>query len=398
MASPVTCGLILLGNTGVGKSFLANRLLNDDSAFESRFSARSVTHHTEWKEIQVSSGGRIYSVANIPGLIEANQNLVDANRQEIMKAVEEHPLSIVIFVFGHRNGRISDEDLAAFKCINDAYEFPSGSLLIIVNGIPSDQPTDYEEHTAHLLHELIQVDMDHIYFIEKTTSDEKKQFIHEFLHEAVGKCQPSYQEKKRDIHLITDEISQLKAQSKQRQEHLLIQQEEYFRRQQQMKLMLQIDEDVSGEQKQKSAVETKNSKLDLEEQKRQFDQWMNVKRKELDQSNAELKQLLDDPERDTRMKLAEQARENSQRNMEMIARVTVPSIDVSAYQNEEVKTLGRMKKIWRSTRNAVDRVFSLVDSVSSSSSNENEQYDHPNPRAPVPHYQRGSYSDTNKNR
>ena len=100
MASSTPCAIILLGNSGVGKSFLANRLLNDDQAFESRFSARSVTRQTEWKNYVTSDGSTEYLVANIPGLIESNQKFIDENRTEIMKAFEQHPWAIVLFIYG----------------------------------------------------------------------------------------------------------------------------------------------------------------------------------------------------------------------------------------------------------------------------------------------------------
>jgi DNA replication protein DnaC len=68
-------GLIILGNSGVGKSFLANILLDKD-IFKHEFSARSVTHRTEFQEITI--GDHRYAIFNVPGLIEADQveNLV----------------------------------------------------------------------------------------------------------------------------------------------------------------------------------------------------------------------------------------------------------------------------------------------------------------------------------
>jgi DNA replication protein DnaC len=63
-------GLIILGNSGVGKSFLANILL-DREAFKHEFSARSVTHRTEYEEITFDN--HRYAIFNIPGLIEADQ-------------------------------------------------------------------------------------------------------------------------------------------------------------------------------------------------------------------------------------------------------------------------------------------------------------------------------------
>lgn len=66
-------GLIILGNSGVGKSFLANILLKEE-AFRHEFSARSVTHRTEFREITVN--GIRFAIFNIPGLIEADQVII----------------------------------------------------------------------------------------------------------------------------------------------------------------------------------------------------------------------------------------------------------------------------------------------------------------------------------
>jgi GTPase Era involved in 16S rRNA processing len=223
MASATPCAIILLGNSGVGKSFLANRLLNDDRAFESRFSARSVTRQTEWKNYVTSDGSTEYLVANIPGLIESNQKFIDENRTEIMKAFEQHPWAIVLFIFGHKNGRIPDEDIVAFTRINNAYQFPPQSLLIIVNGIPSDQFEMYEEKTKQLLHEITGVDDSHIYLIKTVTTDEAKMNIHRQLHQAIAKCKPVIHTRKHNIELLVEEISRLKMESRQLQDQLLTQ-------------------------------------------------------------------------------------------------------------------------------------------------------------------------------
>ena len=47
-------GLILLGNTGVGKSFLGNVILGRD-VFEHECAASSVTHETEFQDYTVGN-------------------------------------------------------------------------------------------------------------------------------------------------------------------------------------------------------------------------------------------------------------------------------------------------------------------------------------------------------
>jgi hypothetical protein len=327
MASAIKPGLILLGNSGVGKSFLANRLLDDDEAFESKFSARSVTRHTEWKDMTTAIGKHIYSVANIPGLVEANQKLIDENRHEIMKAFEQCPFAIVLFVFGHKNGRIPDEDLVAFTRINDAYEFPLESLLLIVNGIPSNRPDDYEGKTAELLHELTHVNKNHIYFIEKTTLEKSKRDIHNRLYEAIAKCEPSYHKKKQDIELVADEISRLKLESKQRQDKLLAQEDEYSSKKQ--KLNLTPDSTLELYQPpppppepQKSLAATIKTKPDIIDNNRQFDERMKAMQAEHDQSMEELKKIQHDPNRDAIKQLTQQLEMDNERNKELIDQIS----------------------------------------------------------------------------
>ncbi|CAF1690599.1 unnamed protein product, partial [Adineta ricciae] len=71
--SAETFVFILLGNTGVGKSFLANILLCDD-VFEHECSPSSVTHATEFRTFTFK--GKTFIIFNIPGLIEDNQEAV----------------------------------------------------------------------------------------------------------------------------------------------------------------------------------------------------------------------------------------------------------------------------------------------------------------------------------
>jgi ABC-type dipeptide/oligopeptide/nickel transport system ATPase subunit len=138
-------GLILLGNSGVGKSFLANILLGFD-AFEHECNATSVTHLTEYKEKQV--GENHFAILNIPGLIENDQTAVNRNKEEIYKAFAERPNSVVEFVFnGGAGGRIRVEDIIAFQAIHAAFTFKPESLLIIINDLPAKRPETYEGKT-----------------------------------------------------------------------------------------------------------------------------------------------------------------------------------------------------------------------------------------------------------
>ena len=145
-------GLIVLGNSGAGKSFLANMLVGHDT-FTHAFSSSSVTQETEYVEVRI--GDLLLAIFNIPGLIEAEQERIDLNKIEIDKAFRERPDSVVIFVFGHQNGRIRDEDVVAFSAINAAYPFQPESLMLVVNTLPKQRPKDYEGATLVLLQKLL---------------------------------------------------------------------------------------------------------------------------------------------------------------------------------------------------------------------------------------------------
>jgi predicted GTPase len=169
------CGLIILGNSGVGKSFLANTLVGRE-AFAHKFSSRSVTHITESEEIHL--GDLPLTIFNIPGLIEADQERINLNKKEIDKAFALRPISIVMFVFGQQGGRICDEDIVAFNAINAAYPFHPESLMLVVNGLPKNRPSNYEGLALVLLQNLlkgINVTNNKLCFLDHIDGDNPKE-------------------------------------------------------------------------------------------------------------------------------------------------------------------------------------------------------------------------------
>jgi len=205
------CGLIILGNSGVGKGFLANIIVNKPH-FKHEFSARSVTHRTE--SIMYMLDDKYYIIYNIPGLIEGDEERIALNKQEINRAFEEqkeNPL-IIIYVFGHQNGRIRNEDITTFRTINNSYPFYSNSLITIVNGLLPDRPNTYNQDTQTTLIDLLGMIPGEICFIDQLNSnDSNYDKVRQQLINAILNVHPRIHSKVNDINLvITQDVSKLK--------------------------------------------------------------------------------------------------------------------------------------------------------------------------------------------
>jgi F0F1-type ATP synthase epsilon subunit len=203
-------GLIIVGNSGVGKSYLANIILGKQY-FKHDFSARSVTHRTE--SITCILGDKCYRIYNIPGLIEGDEERIALNKREISRAFEEqkeHSL-VVIYVFGHQNGRIRNEDIVTFKAIHKAYTFSPDSLITIVNGLPPDRPNTYNEATQATLIGLLGMQPGHICFIDRLKSgDISQKGVQTYLIDTILIVRPQIHIKTDNINLVVDEVFRLK--------------------------------------------------------------------------------------------------------------------------------------------------------------------------------------------
>jgi hypothetical protein len=205
------CGLIIIGNSGVGKSFLANIII-DKPHFKHDFSARSVTHRTE--SIMCMVGDKYYTIYNIPGLIEGDEERIALNKQEINRAFEEQQENslIIIYVFGHQNGRIRNEDIITFRAIHNAYPFCSDSLITIINGLPSDRPSTYNEDTQAMLIDLLGMIPGQICFIDQLNSlDSHYITVRQQLIDAILNVHPRIHSKANDINLTIEDVSKLKS-------------------------------------------------------------------------------------------------------------------------------------------------------------------------------------------
>jgi len=222
MSNTQEVGLIIVGNSGVGKSFLANILLQKEQ-FRHELSPTAVTKETELETVnlQGANGNAIRAaIFNIPGLIDNDQEAIEKNKREIDKAFQLRPVSIIVYVFGVVGGRIRDEDIVAFKALDVAYKINRDSLCFVVNDLPPPGPersTDYEGQTVALLKALLKIDNPRVAFCDRLvpkTDPAGRARILANLCEVIVKCVPKHHKKEKEIMLRADEILKLKKRNK----------------------------------------------------------------------------------------------------------------------------------------------------------------------------------------
>ena len=199
-------GVIILGNSGAGKSFLGNVILGSD-AFKHEFRVRAVTTETEFR--QTTLNGQVYAIYNIPGLIEAKQERIDLNIREIDTAFQQHPNAVIFFVFGTNYGRPKPEDIVAFEAINRAYPLSQKSLIVVINGLNPDRPKDYDQEALVEITELLTMHLPHVCFVNHITQPNEKAPLRRKLTETILAAVPKFHRKKENIVLRAAEISKL---------------------------------------------------------------------------------------------------------------------------------------------------------------------------------------------
>jgi hypothetical protein len=205
-------GIIILGNAGAGKSHICNILVGYNR-FEAEFQPEAVTTVTEHD--RVTLGSNSFRIYNIPGLVEVNQEHIDRNKREIMKAFDQSPTSIVLFVWTQIGGRAQNDDVIAFNALNDAYKFPTGSLTFIVNNIPTKRPPDYEGKFITTLSTMLKpmpVSLKDTFFLDTMDSEDKKKIseARSRLILFINHHHASLQRRHADIMLQSDQLNKMR--------------------------------------------------------------------------------------------------------------------------------------------------------------------------------------------
>jgi len=266
-------GLIILGNSGVGKSFLANTLLNKE-AFAHKAAPTAVTTVTEYEELHTVDGNTTFLIFNIPGLIEAKQEQIDKNKEEIYKAFNECTNAVVIYVFGNQNGRIRKEDIVAFEALNKAYPFSQKSLLMVINNMPEDRDADYEGKTITFLREMIimQEPLKNFCFLEQIRKKNKQEAeqLRETLMQAVLETEPKVHEKKENILIEKDKIDGLMKEIEEKQKEF---------------------QEKTSEMKAQFAAEQRRHEADIKKRKEEFEELKIANQQAAGQMQAEINRL-----------------------------------------------------------------------------------------------------------
>ncbi|CAF0752145.1 unnamed protein product [Adineta steineri] len=251
-------GAIILGNSGVGKSFLANVILGRE-AFKHEYQPNAVTLKTEYQKSSIN--GQTYAIYNIPGLIESDQERIELNKREIDLAFQQHPNAVVFYVFSTNHGRIKNEDVVAFNAINAAYPLSQKSLIVVVNGVNPKRPPNYDTHTVTTLTTLLKMHLPYMCFVKQINEPSEQELLHQQLIQTITRAVPKVHHKEQKIDLQAAEISKLTKEIAEFQKH--IEQDREKHRLEVEKLKKEFDE---KERRQKAEQEEFRRKVDKEQE------------------------------------------------------------------------------------------------------------------------------------
>jgi predicted GTPase len=160
--------VLVLGNSGTGKSWICNTLLLGEF-FCHLYSGTSVTDCNTFGVVQLSDGGVIV-VCNIPGLIESDPANIPRNVFHIQAAFNFLPTAktVAMFVMSGVNGRLLAADYEALRAVRRYVELPAKATAVVVNGVDRDEaPADYDATTAKQVRAILEEPTMTVDFIEK---------------------------------------------------------------------------------------------------------------------------------------------------------------------------------------------------------------------------------------
>ena len=215
-AAADSIGLLAIGNTGVGKSFLQNAIAGS-AVFRTARRVRAVTAETT--SHTVVAEGKTYKLFDIPGLIEmGNEEKIEDNKKAIESAFKQCSHQIVLVVMAHLNLRPQAQDLATFLAVQRAYDLNQRSVIFVVNQVRADEEQqDKDDFTARLkesLGEACPQDLRVVFCVDIGRSADfagpAAQEIKRQLLEAAAASEAHAHSKKREIELRHAELEALR--------------------------------------------------------------------------------------------------------------------------------------------------------------------------------------------
>eukprot|EP00759_Apiculatamorpha_spiralis_P039510 PhF_6_TR38398/c0_g1_i1/m.57185 len=138
-----TTFLLLVGNSGVGKSFIGSALVGD-GVFTSSHQVGSVTACVQSAEMY-DPQGNFWRIFDMPGLMEADSHNLERNAKEITKAFNAasgRPV-VVAFVLTLEGGRMRAEHIESINHIKNSVQgLTLDNTVIIVNKVRDDEPEE----------------------------------------------------------------------------------------------------------------------------------------------------------------------------------------------------------------------------------------------------------------
>ncbi|KAG0042586.1 hypothetical protein BGZ83_000291 [Gryganskiella cystojenkinii] len=139
----MTTNLLLVGNAGIGKSYLLNSLGGN---FMSGFNAvDGLTTNTSYNDVEI--GGSTVRLIDVPGLLEASDEYVVRNSKEITEALRVEGRFKIIIVLAERSGRVDPSDLFLVGKVMSAIDF-SVNVGVIINRVPEADMELYLDATT----------------------------------------------------------------------------------------------------------------------------------------------------------------------------------------------------------------------------------------------------------
>jgi len=196
--------IIIIGNTGVGKSFVVNCLL-DDEVFASEERSIAVTSKLEFRKILIEDV--TYKIYNIPGLLEDDEEKVKNNKKAIMASLDNKEEVYVFYMLTVEGGRLRSNDLDAYRAFSKAYEVKTTAFAFLVNKYENKETL--KPSITHRIQTVLS--NSNVYYLPKVAEsfENDKQLIQGIMISAIKVMVPHTVRKIGEIVLAGEEIKEI---------------------------------------------------------------------------------------------------------------------------------------------------------------------------------------------